>query len=78
VRAFTNDVLKRMFITTPGWYPFNPVGPVDQALCRLTRRMRSTLDDQVASPVREGACGSSWSSCLSDLGLPARTTPAKC
>lgn len=53
VRAFSGDVIKLLYIVAFGWYLFNLVDLVELFLRRITRRTKSTLDDQVVPLVRK-------------------------
>lgn len=53
LRNFTGNVIKLLYITALGWLLFNLVDFVDMGLRRITRRTKSTLDDQVVPLVRK-------------------------
>ena len=53
VRAFTNDVVQLLFIVALGWYLYNLIDIVDLVLGRITKRTKSTLDDQAVPLIRK-------------------------
>ena len=53
VREFSSDVVELLFIAAIGWYLYNLVDIVDVILGRITKRTKSTLDDQAVPLVRK-------------------------
>jgi MscS family membrane protein len=53
VRHVTGHAVEVLYILCLGWYLFNLVDLVELALTRITRRTKSTLDDQVVPLVRK-------------------------